>query len=154
MGLAAVAVGDTLYAIGGGHDTGKPDDVLATVEAFTPGVGWTTKAPMPAPRTNPFGAAHDGLIYVAGGNAPFGQPVDYQETNTLFVYSPASNTWKRLAPMPVGRSQGSAAEFINGRLHIVGGWTIRNPALPHSDLFIYDPVSDHWNAPPAALYQR
>jgi hypothetical protein len=43
---------------------------------------------------------------------------------------------------------------INGKLHVVGGWTHTNPALPHADLMIYHPTADHWSAPPASLLRR
>ena len=55
--------------------------------------------------------------------------------------------------MPAGRYAGSAAQFIDGKLHIVGGWTAQ-PGLPHADLMIYDPAAAHWSAPPAGLLQR
>ena len=55
--------------------------------------------------------------------------------------------------MPAGRYYGSGAQFLNGKLHVVGGWTSQ-PALPHADLMIYDPAANHWSAPPDALLQR
>jgi len=145
-GLGAAVVDDTLYAVGG--QTGSEGDVfLATVEAFTPGLGWRTKAPLPEPRSRFFIAAFNERLYVAGGRSVAGL-----ET-TLFSYNAASNSWSRLAPMPAGRYDGSGAQFVNGKLHIVGGWTSQ-PALPHADLMIYDPAADHWSAPPAALLRR
>ena len=146
MGLGAAVVDDTLYAVGG-HQ-GPNYLATATVEAFTPGAGWATRAPMPEARGNVFIAAFNGRLYVAGGNTPAG------DESSLFVYNVALNSWSVLAPMPAGRYQGSAAQFVNGKLHVVGGWTSRDLALPHGDLLIYDPAANHWSAPPEALLRR
>lgn len=143
MLLGVTALDDTLYAVGGIQG----NDCLATVEAFTPEAGWTTKAPLPEARGNVFIAAWNGRLYVAGGN---GQDHDQ---SSLFVYEVASNLWSVLAPIPAGRYQGGAAQFVNGKLHLVGGWTTQ-PALPHGDLMIYDPAVNRWNAPPAALLRH
>ena len=140
-GVGAAVVDDTLYAVGGG----QLNKYLTTVEAFTPGTGWTTKASMPEPRSHFFIAAFNGRVYVAGGSSPSGV-----ET-ALFAYHPASNAWSVLAPMPAGRYQGSGEAFVHGKLHVVGGWTQINPALPHAHLMIYDPVANRWSAPPEAL---
>ncbi|HEV8383886.1 MAG TPA: protein kinase [Candidatus Acidoferrales bacterium] len=142
--LGVAVMEGTLYAVGGFHG----NDFLATVEAFTPGSGWVTKAPLPESRENIFIAAFNGRLYVAGGNSPGGHE------NSLFAYNPVSNSWSVLAPMPAGRYAGSAAQFLNGKLHVVGGWTSRNPALPHGELMIYDPAANRWSASPEALLQR
>ena len=142
MGVAVLK--DTLYTVGGIRGT----EIVPTVEAFTTGIGWTTKSPLPEARGNVFIAALKERLYVAGGNSPTGHE------SSLFVYDIAANVWSVLAPMPAGRYQGSAAQFINGKLHLVGGWTSRNPALPHGDLMIYDPAANHWSAPPAALLRH
>ncbi len=142
-GLGAAVVDGTLYAVGGHQGY----NYLTTVEAFTPGAGWTTRAPLPQPRANFFIAALNGRLYVASGQ------FSSEPETTLFAYHPGSNTWTVLAPIPAGRYQGSGAQFVNGKLHVVGGWTVK-PPLPHGDLMIYDPVADHWSAPPRVLLQR
>lgn len=144
MTLGAAALGETLYAVGGNISA---DEFIATVEAFTPGAGWTTKAPLPGVRGNIFIAAFEGRLYVAGGNTLKG------DEKTLFVYDPAANSWSSLASLPAGRYAGSAAQFLHGKLLIVGGWTAR-PGLPHADLMIYDPAANRWNAPPESLLRR
>src|SRR5256885_339113 len=59
VGVAAVAVGGSLYAIGGG---------TATVEAYDPATDtWTTKAPLPTMRSYTGAAEVGGIIYVVGG---------------------------------------------------------------------------------------
>src|SRR5678815_4675167 len=108
--LGAAAVGNTLYAIGGSQFD-QEHDFMTTVEAFTPGEGWKSRAPLPGPRSNFFVAARDGLIFVAGGRSRSGK------NNTLFVYNTASNAWSALAPMPAGRCGSKVAGFINGRFY-------------------------------------
>ena len=57
----------------------------------------------------------NGVIYVAGGYDGGG------ETNTLYAYDIASDTWRTLAPMPQQLySPGFGA--INGKLYIAGGY--------------------------------
>ena len=80
-------------------------------------VPWTPRAPLPAARQLPNGAAViNGKIYVAGGLTPLGP------TRSLYVYNVASNSWTTKASMPI-RSHGGAAAAIDGKL-----WVIATPA--------------------------
>src|SRR4030081_2382535 len=64
---------------------------------------WSLKAPMPAPRGETAAIALGGKLYAIGGStlsggAPFSKAVPRNEE-----YDPATDRWRVLAPMPVGR---------------------------------------------------
>ena len=88
--LAAGEVNGVLYAIGG-----TSGGYLTTVEAYTPGAsGWATMAPLPQPRASLNGTGTiNGVLYVAGGF------LNGVETNTLFAYTPSTNTWATLTSL-------------------------------------------------------
>lgn len=140
-GLVAAAVNGVIYAIGGQDADFKP---LAKVEAFIPGAGtlvaWAPKAPLPARRSAPDGAAViNGKIYVAGGKND-----QLQATRSLFVYDVAGNFWTTRGAMPMA-SYGGAAAAIDGKLYVIA-------TPPGEDqfftaptrLFRYDPATNTW----------
>jgi N-acetylneuraminic acid mutarotase len=139
VGLVAAKVNGIIYAIGG-----RDGAALQKVEAYDPNtntlVPWIPRAPLPAARELPNGAAViNGKIYVAGGLTPLGP------TRSLYVYNAASNSWSTKASMPI-RSHGGAAAAIDGKL-----WVIATPAgeggfyTNETRLFRYDPATDTWS---------
>jgi N-acetylneuraminic acid mutarotase len=141
LGLVAATVNGIIYAIGGQAEFLKGDSLaygakLTKVEAFNPATGkWVTKAPLPAKRAWPSGAAViNGKVYVPGGLNAFGNP-----TKTLYVYDPGTNTWATKAPLPVASARGAAAA-INGKLYVL------TPTANNSLLHRYDPASNAWTA--------
>jgi N-acetylneuraminic acid mutarotase len=150
VGLVAATVNGIIYAIGG-SDRGA----LQKVEAYNPNtstlVAWTTKAPLPAARHLPNGAAViNGKIYVTGGLTPLGP------ARHLFVYDVASNSWTTKASMPI-RSHGGGAAAIDGKL-----WVLATPEgqdgffTSPTRLFRYDPATDTWSErePPPHHHHR
>jgi N-acetylneuraminic acid mutarotase len=134
-GLVTASVNGIVYAIGG---RSANEVNLKTVEAFNPNgtslVVWTPKAPLPAPRAWPSGAATlNGKIYVAGG-----LDADYNPTNTLYLYKPAVNKWVKKAAMPVA-SFGGAAVAIGGKLYVL------TPTPSSTLLHRYDPSTNSWS---------
>jgi N-acetylneuraminic acid mutarotase len=139
VGLVAAKVNGIIYAIGGGNA-----GALQKVEAYdfntSTLVPWIPRAPLPAARQFPNGAAViNGKIYVAGGLTVLGP------TKSLYVYDVASNSWATKAPMPI-RSHGGAAAAIDGKL-----WVLATPAgeggfyTNPTRLFRYDPATDSWS---------
>ena len=137
-GLVAAKANGLIYAIGGWNGT-----AVQKVEAYDYNtstlVPWTPRAPLPAARQLPNGAAViNGKIYVAGGLTVLGP------TRSLFVYNVASNSWSTKAPMPI-RSHGGAAAAIDGKL-----WVLATPAGDSGQytnptrIFRYDPATDSW----------
>jgi N-acetylneuraminic acid mutarotase len=77
------------------------------------------------------------LLYVAGGETS-GRSL----TNTLFAYTPSTNTWKTRAPMlKVGGC--GATGVIGGKLYVYSG--CGSPALSFQG---YDPGTNSWKALP------
>jgi N-acetylneuraminic acid mutarotase len=141
VGLVAATVNGIIYAIGGGGWNGA---ALQKVEAYNPNtntlVAWTPRAPLPAVRHLPDGAAViNGKIYVPGGLTPLGP------SRSLFVYNVASNSWTTKALMPI-RSHGGGAAAIDGKL-----WVLATPEdedgfyTNPTRLFRYDPATDTWS---------
>jgi N-acetylneuraminic acid mutarotase len=62
------------------------------------------------------------------------------------VYNPATNTWRKAAPMPTPRDH-VASFVVGGKIHIIGGRTGATEAnVANHD--IYDPATDRWTAAP------
>jgi N-acetylneuraminic acid mutarotase len=104
---------------------------------------WTLKAPMPAPRGETAAVAFGGKLYVMGGSvlsvgAPFAKAVPRNE-----AYDPATDSWRVLAPMPVGRDHLGLA-VVNGKIYSFGGFTYSTHQGAGSEVFEYDPAADKW----------
>ena len=144
-GLGVVAVGGTVYAIGGStseypSSTGS-GGFLGTNEEYniTTGV-WTYKAPMPVARSYFAIAAYQGKIYCIGGQTGWEQEpaADYlwgPATSSINeVYDIATNSWQTLAPMPIGEMY-FGAEAVDGLVLVRGigfGW-------------VYNVTADSWS---------
>jgi Kelch motif protein len=77
---------------------------------------------------NGSGGAIAGKFYVAGGTDSVGAPV-----TALDVYDPAIDTWKALAPLPIGGPNIGAV--IQGKLFVI---------VTHQ-AYIYDLTTNKWN---------
>src|SRR5258708_40189705 len=102
---------------------------------------WTLKAPMPAPRGETAAIAFGGKLYAIGGNvltvgAPFAKSVPRSEE-----YDPATDRWRVLAPMPVGRDHLGLA-VVNGKIFSFGGFTYSTHPSAGTYVFEYDSRSD------------
>jgi N-acetylneuraminic acid mutarotase len=137
--LVAATVNGIVYAIGGYGTGGTYGTSGRTVEAYNPSgssiILWTPRAPLPAGRKWPSGAAViNGRIYVPGGENGSGEL-----TKSLFMYRPSSDSWVNKAAMPV-RSAHGAAGAINGKLYVF------TPAINGTGPFLhrYDPATNTW----------
>ena len=113
--MGAVALSGIIYAIGGWNPTLTPDGELDVVEAYDPGSGtWTTKAPLPAPRSGVAVGALDGTLIVVGG--------ERKKTVLAAVeaYDPTANSWSTLTNLSNTRFFHSAIS-LNNALYTFGG---------------------------------
>ncbi|MDQ6602698.1 MAG: CPBP family glutamic-type intramembrane protease [Chloroflexota bacterium] len=149
--MGVVAVGSTLYVVGGDDANGPTSSVLAYDTALRdqPVAGrvpqWATKGPLPEPRANLAVAVLDGKIYAVGGERD-GVPVA-----AAAVYDPATDTWGALPPLPEGRTD-LAAAGANGKLYVLGGTTVAGTTPKRHGLTtvsVYDPATKQWSAAPA-----
>jgi len=132
--VAAAAVGDRIYVLGGYG----PDGVtLTTVEVFDTGAGtWARGPDLPVAVNHAMAATLDGVLYLAGGNDGNGPSPQAARLD--------GDGWRRLAPLPQGRSAGGLVA-LDGRLYLVGGVVEGGLA---ADTQVYDPAADRWTPAP------
>ncbi|RAU82424.1 malectin domain-containing carbohydrate-binding protein [Pontibacter arcticus] len=120
----SAVLGGKIYYIGG--QTGHDSKLVAQkyVHSYNPSTNtWTRVADLPVP-SGATGRGHissavvvyNNRILVLAGETVFNAGY----TNMVSAYSPSTNTWENLTPMPVARYSGVAA-YINGNLYYTGG---------------------------------
>ncbi len=143
-GLGVGVVNGKLYAIGGFDwlDTanGFGWRYFGTVEAYDPATDtWTTRAPMPTPRSDFVVGVIDGIIYAIGGWSS-----DTLVT-TVEAYDPASNLWTTKAPMSMPLVY-AAGGVVDGVLYIAGG---TSGTEYETAIQAYNPATESWTMGPA-----
>jgi non-specific serine/threonine protein kinase len=108
-GLALVAVGGKLYALGG---NGGGGDVAPAEEYDVTADRWTLLPPMPNPRNHVAGFAYRAMACAAGGRAPNSADVD--------CWDPASRRWTSLPGLPTPTS-GAGGGTLGERVFVAGG---------------------------------
>lgn len=147
-GQIFVVGGRTTLSPGGGGE-------LDVVEAYDIASNtWSTKAPMPEPRSDAVVLAQDAHLYVFGGYGPSEFP-NGNKTDTTFIFDIAGNTWTTGASLPApipptelepnGARVNLTGAVCSGRLHVLGGsGPVIRDAL-NTNNWIYDPVADRWH---------
>ena len=116
QGLAAVALRDQLYVLGGLSGDGA---MLATVERFCPAAGaWAILPDMPTARRDFAAVVLGNFIYALGGGVFDGE--EYQPVATVERYDYAAGTWVQVAEMQLPRMCFAAAA-LDGQIYAVGG---------------------------------
>jgi Kelch motif len=108
-GLALVAAGGKLYALGG---NGAAGDVAPAEEYDVTADRWTLLPPMPSPRNHVAGFSHRGMACAAGGREPNSSRVD--------CWDPASRRWVSLPSLPTPTS-GAGGGSLGERAFVAGG---------------------------------
>jgi Immunoglobulin-like domain of bacterial spore germination len=150
QGPTGVWTGHELIVLVTGLDPdGKPyPSSYARIAAYNPvSNAWRRLAPLPAPRFNAE-AVWDGremLILGGLGASQGGKPGSPAQVG--FGYSPKTNRWRQLAPIPTGRTNFPAV-WTGTQLLIWGGST------PPSGI-AFDPTANRWTGlPPGPLTGR
>src|ERR1043165_630721 len=151
--LYGVAANGKMYVLGGfGNARGK------NYEYDPAGDKWTKKAPMPRPAHHQAMVEYQGKIYVFGGFvAPMTGPQGgWEPIDNAWVYDPATDAWRNLAPMPIKRGS-AAANLVNGKVYVMGGATTaegsKDTAISNATTSnnltrndVYDIASNSWSA--------
>ena len=153
--LYGAAAGGKLYVFGGLAPGWKPK---ALVYEYDPAANqWARRKPMPLASHHVAFADYNGKIYAFGGFVlPASGPPAWVPTDNAWVYDPAPDTWKALAPMPSKRGSPVAA-VVGGRIYVIGGAGVHpgsaemglHPARPHRSVPTveeYDPATNTWRA--------
>ncbi len=149
------AVGGKLYGMTGLLPGFKPAGV---VYEYDPAANtWTKKNPMAHALHHSAVAVLNGKVYFFGGFVlPDSGPPGWVPINEAWEYTPATDSWRALAPMPTRRGAASAAEF-GGKFYVIGGAAqlpqfgtlpIR-PGQPHRSVDTveeYDPRTNSWRS--------
>ena len=133
---AAAVVNGIVYVMGGeeNHWDFCPCTYLTAVDAYDPATDrWTSRAPLPTPRTGLALGVVDGVIYAVGGNTD-----ESPALTTVEAYDPATNTWTARAPMLSARTIFEIG-VVNGKLYAVGGDGT-------GTVEVYDPAANSWSS--------
>ena len=140
------ATSDRTYAyLAGGYSFSSGHN-LDSLYRFDPGSNtWTTLAPMPQAAFMPSAVYFppSNKIYVFGGeDGSLG--TNYAITR---IYDVASNTWSTGSDMPDVRSfMASAYDPIDQTIYLVGGYNTGQVTSAQPQVWVYDPVSDTFDA--------
>jgi DNA-binding CsgD family transcriptional regulator len=110
--VKAAVLGGKIWVPGGEQADGT---ISQQLDVYDPAnQSWSTRAPMPQPRSAYGLAAVDGRLYLFGG---WDGSKARAET---FMYDPASDTWAELDAMPTARAYCDAA-VVDGKVYVLGG---------------------------------
>ena len=139
---AAALVGHTIYFAGGMNQSRTADEgTTYALDLSKVSAGWVQKANLPNPRNHVAAAGLGGYFYVIGGQ--HGQEDKQVAQNEVDRYDPATNTWKKMASLPGGRSHVTEGTLVyKGRIVVIGGETASS--TPQRTVFDYDPATNKW----------
>ncbi len=139
-GLALVAAGNQLFAIGGVRDNNQ---ATRSVEIFNAtDKSWSEGASKPTAATNVSGVLIDDQIFLPGGCTNQGEAID-----TLEIYTPETDSWRSGSPLPSPRCA-YGLTTLNDNLYLFGGWNGENF---EDTIFVYSPADDSWELLPETL---
>jgi N-acetylneuraminic acid mutarotase len=140
VSLGAAAIGETVYAVGG---LVYPNTTLSDLLAYdTHSNAWSARAPLPTPGAGHTVVAIDNTLYVIGGGTGGLPPGGTGPTNAFRSYSPASNTWTTLPPLPTIRGSANAV-VVHGIIYVLGGNRVDTIAAMGT-VEAYDPATGIW----------
>lgn len=143
---AATGLDGTIYLIGGVDRTYI--ETQSSVFAYTPATdSWRGVASLPDSRAGMATAVGaDGTIYALGGwSGRIGVSGEY--FNTVFAFTPATNTWRSVANLPDIRYDLAAATGSDGTIYAIGG--SNRSFAPQESVFAYSPASNTWTSAPS-----
>jgi N-acetylneuraminic acid mutarotase len=107
---------------------------------------WSKAAPLPSPRSEHQAVSLDGKVYAIGGYTVVmreGKPVVIPNSGINEVYDPAMDSWRTLAPVPIGANHTGIA-VLGGKIYVGGGFLSNGHMMSTDRFFSYDPTADRW----------
>ena len=133
VGLALVAAGGKLYAMGG---RGASPELIYVFDPETN--AWSTaKARLSSERVDAAYVPLGNQIYVIGGR------VGGAAISRVDLLDTGDGSWRSVAPMPAAR-EGHVAALLNGVIHVTGGETL-SPPKTYADHFVLDVKTGSWS---------
>src|SRR5262249_9628754 len=136
--LAGAAISGKIYIIGGRFEGGFQSRQTDVVEVYDPATNsWAARAPMPKARGGINGLEAYGCIHIFGGEGNSGASNGLHPEHD--VYNPITNTWSRLAAMPILVHGVTGAVFLNGLIYLPGGGTSEGGSSGGTQHQVYRP---------------
>lgn len=140
-GLALV--NGKLHYLGGVEDDRETNtDRHLVLDLNNLAAGWKAAPDMPGGRDHFAALELGGKLYAIGGE--FGHDITHDQQALVHRFDPASNSWQRLADMPVASSHFESSTFVwNGKIVVAGGQVDGWKAT--DTVSLYDPATDKWS---------
>jgi hypothetical protein len=137
----------------GGRDYNRDIDETDhwALDLAHPELGWQTRAPLPSPRNHLSGAVVNNKLYaIAGQQLEEASSINQTQID---VYDPATDTWSRVADIPLPLSHvHQSTVVLNGKIITLGGELVHNTSA--GEVLMYDPEQDLWSYLGALPSQR
>lgn len=136
---AAVAVGGTIYLIGGFDGD---EGIVDRVQAYdTASHTWSDAAALPRALHHANAVSDGTTIFVLGALVTG----SFTAIGDVYSFTPGvDSAWQTRASMPSGRERGAAvADIVDGKIYVAGGF--RN-VMASELVDVYDPVANTWTA--------
>jgi N-acetylneuraminic acid mutarotase len=138
---AAVAIGTSIYVVGGLHPAGDRDPraALNVVEEFDiTSKNWRRRADMPTPRSRLAAVAAGGKILAIAGLGARG------DVSVTEIYDPANDRWEPGPALPLAR-HGHSAVNVDGVVFVLGGYATSDGVMaPQSRVDALNLSSRQW----------
>ena len=103
---------------------------------------WTKKGQVPFAADHMTIAGYKDKIYIFGGTGPATEGGPNTTLAKTWEYTPAADTWKELAPMPLKRTAAVSVE-LGGKIYVIGG---NSDALTVGTNDVFDPATNKWES--------
>jgi N-acetylneuraminic acid mutarotase len=142
--VSLVETGGYLYLAGGGC---QGTNCGGTHRRYDPLTNtWINIRALPQNLSHLQGVVVNGLIYYVGGQI---EPFPGDETDTVYIYNPATNTFANGTSMPAGRGRaaGGVATY-QGQIYVAGGLRDGHSGTSTAMFDRYNPATGQWTTMP------
>ena len=164
--VGGAVVNGKLYILGA-YGANAPGGLAGWLNEYDPAADkWTKKADIPMPVHHQAMTGFRDKIYVFGGGVKISPTSDnWYPTNRVWEYTPATNAWRELGPMPTKRG-GGIALVMNNRIWVIGGAGYHPlqtddvsiaANVPHrtvNTVEVFDPATGMWETKAPMLVPR